>query len=222
MDNLTNELLQEISAAMERMPNDPRGVAGWLLSNYKFTKIGDAIPTEKFHRKGNGNQEVDESKIKIDPDYEKFLKRTDVHGKVLAKNPTIEKFKKNKNGKIAELAKAITGVEDPYGEDISATSDDEPIEVSSEDQRAYLDLKKAGFDPFEQLSTSAGGITDLSQVISAQDIVNLQSQNDEELLLPQEAALASTSEGTSVLQKNRYKKIKAQEAFENGGGVFRR
>lgn len=49
MDSGSQELLQELSAAMEQMPNDPRGIAGWLLSNYTVTKIGEAVPVARFH-----------------------------------------------------------------------------------------------------------------------------------------------------------------------------
>ncbi len=44
------ELMDELKEAMARMPNDPEGLAGWLLSNYSLHKIGSAEPTE-FHRK---------------------------------------------------------------------------------------------------------------------------------------------------------------------------
>lgn len=45
MTDKTKELLDEIKQAMERMPNDPEGLSGWLVSNYKMVKIGDASPT---------------------------------------------------------------------------------------------------------------------------------------------------------------------------------
>ncbi len=49
MDDSSKGLLDELREAMARMPNDPEGLAGWLLSNYRLQKIGDAEPTE-FHQ----------------------------------------------------------------------------------------------------------------------------------------------------------------------------
>jgi len=49
MNDRAKELLAELTDAMERMPKNPQGVAGWLMSNYEFRKIGEAVPTERFH-----------------------------------------------------------------------------------------------------------------------------------------------------------------------------
>ncbi len=49
MDEDTTELLLALSETMQKMPNDPVGLAGWLVSNYYMKKIGDCEPTE-FHR----------------------------------------------------------------------------------------------------------------------------------------------------------------------------
>src|SRR5215469_7308260 len=43
-------LLSELTAAMEKMPNDNVGLAGWIVSNYELRKIGTAEPTQKFHK----------------------------------------------------------------------------------------------------------------------------------------------------------------------------
>lgn len=50
MDDSSKQLLDELREAMQRMPGDPEGLAGWLLSNYQLIKIGSAEPTV-FHRK---------------------------------------------------------------------------------------------------------------------------------------------------------------------------
>jgi len=56
MDESSKELLDELRTAMEEMPNDPEGLAGWLLSHYKLHKIGSAEPTE-FHRQQPAQQQ---------------------------------------------------------------------------------------------------------------------------------------------------------------------
>lgn len=58
-DDQTKELYNELKEAMVRMPNDPVGLAGWLLDNYKLQKIGDAAPVEKFY-----NHIAKETKLK--------------------------------------------------------------------------------------------------------------------------------------------------------------
>jgi hypothetical protein len=46
MSDGTIELMVGLKTALEQMPNDPQGIAGWLLSNYQMRKIGDGAPTE--------------------------------------------------------------------------------------------------------------------------------------------------------------------------------
>jgi len=77
MDESSKGLLDELREAMLRMPNDPEGLTGWLLSNYKLHKIGDAEPTE-FHKPRNyqpDNSQPSNIKIANNPVH-KFLKRT--------------------------------------------------------------------------------------------------------------------------------------------------
>lgn len=42
------ELLSELRESFNQMVITPEGLAGWLLSNYKLTKIGAAEPTQFF------------------------------------------------------------------------------------------------------------------------------------------------------------------------------
>ncbi len=44
------DLMHEIASAFEKMPNDPQGLAGWLMDNYRLQKVGTGEPTG-FHRK---------------------------------------------------------------------------------------------------------------------------------------------------------------------------
>jgi hypothetical protein len=56
MDEQTQELMTALKDAMEQMPNDPIGVAGWLISNYKLTKIGSYDVPEKLNTKPTAAQ----------------------------------------------------------------------------------------------------------------------------------------------------------------------
>jgi hypothetical protein len=219
MGTATQELLQELTAAMQRMPNDPQGLAGWLLSNYRFQKIGSAEPVEKFHHKGGGSSSVDESGLKVDPSYNEFIKRNNASN-LVAQGEKLAKLKHGGNAQLAEYASMIQGVGDPYGEGLSSdidTSDDNQPDI--EDQKAIMELSAAGMNPFA--GNQVGGITDMSQAINPADISNLLNQSDE-TPLKEEILLAQTAEGRAYLQRDRFKKLKAQEAISGGGGFFRR
>ena len=54
MSDAAIELLDEIKEALSKMPNDPEGLAGWLLSNYEMRKIGSAEPVQFFNQKPQG------------------------------------------------------------------------------------------------------------------------------------------------------------------------
>ena len=49
MDENTIGLMTGLADAMSKMENDPQGLAGWLLSNYRMEKVGAGEPTG-FHR----------------------------------------------------------------------------------------------------------------------------------------------------------------------------
>ena len=51
MNDATKTLLSELREALEEMPNDPEGLAGWLLSHYALTKIGTGEPVQQFYGK---------------------------------------------------------------------------------------------------------------------------------------------------------------------------
>jgi hypothetical protein len=217
MNSDTKGLLDELSEAMAKMPNDPNGVAGWLLSNYRFQKIGDASPVEKFHTKGNITTEAN---FKVDPTYNEFIKRNDAEKLVSRTGELAEKFKGSKNGKIAEFAAMVQNISDPYGDDEKDTGS-----ASEDDQKAYMELKASGFDPFANSEVSggfspAGGGGDLYQAIDPKEVASLlKNQNAP---IKEEMALSQTAEGRKYLQRDQFKKLKAQDAITSGGGFFRR
>jgi len=103
MSAAARELFEELRSAMERMPNDPEGLAGWLLSNYRLMKIGDAEPTN-FHRKqafpqggvtNNGQDEFGNLKIANSP-HHVFLKNSGA-AKILAQQQSLKAMASNIN-----------------------------------------------------------------------------------------------------------------------------
>lgn len=98
MDSSSKELLVELREAMGKMPNDPEGLAGWLLSNYRLEKIGTAEPTQ-FHRKSN-EEPVNVNKIK----YNKKVEVTG-DGEVKTDISVSDFFKRATDGKDLTEAK---------------------------------------------------------------------------------------------------------------------
>ena len=207
MNEASKELLNELADALTRMPNDPQGVAGWLLSNYRFQKVGSGEPVEKFHRKGSGGPSSVEGSVQSD-----FVKRSEA-GSLVAKSEQLAKIKHSGNTKLAEMASMIQNVSDPYSDDPA----DEPTDI--DEQKAYMDLKRSGFDPFAE--TPVGGITDVSQAIPPQIVAQfLTTGKDAPSEL--EKAYIQSEEGRKLLIRDNNKRIKAQEAISGAGGAFRR
>jgi hypothetical protein len=227
MGGPVKDLLDELTAAMERMPNDPQGVAGWLMSNYRLQKIGDGAPTEHFHRQGGGGGgDIDTSQLKIaESPVDQFLGRTDFSNKV---KDTQAKIGQMKNNKLAKLAQSISHDEpDPYGlEDRRAEiAAADTSNVDNEDIATMRAMMQAGVNPFAGSGSGGGMQEDLGRALSAEEIAAINSygqepdEGPEEDLLPQEKALAATgNQGREVVLKNRYKRIKAQDAVTGGSG----
>lgn len=73
----TIELMNGLKSALEQMPNDPQGIAGWLLSHYRMQKVGTGEPTGFYGIKNKQSQgpNIDKTDLKIaDNPMQKFLK----------------------------------------------------------------------------------------------------------------------------------------------------
>lgn len=223
MNTATQDLLKELTDAIKRMPNDPAGIAGWLMSNYRFQKMGAAQPVEKFHRKGGGpSEEFDANGLKVAPNYSDFVKRNDATQYVNRSYELAAKFGNVKEGRMAEFASMIQSVSDPYEDNTSSAKDDN-APPDAEEQKSYLELKQAGFDPFAAAPVAGAGMTDLYQAINPRDVAKLLRSQDDNEPLEAELAMAQTEKGRVILQMNQIKKLKAQDAISGGGGgSFRR
>jgi hypothetical protein len=194
-------LMDELADAMERMPNNSKGVAGWLLSNYRFSKIGDAQPVDKFHTKPDPKAAVqqDNRQIKIaENPMHQFLKRTDAY-----KNIQENESKINANSKIAQMARSIADLEveeqqadAPEQYDQDEYDDEPPVERGPKRSRALLtgtDLVDSNAAPLTpgELAALAGTIG--NQVDNTEEILKLQ----------------------------RFKRVKAQQSVLGGGPIRR-
>ena len=213
-NDATQELMQELALAMERMPHDPQGIAGWLLSNYQFRKIGDGKPVDKFFG-GNSvnNSGFDESKLKIAPGYSQFIHNSEAE-KLVAKGRELAALKGG-GGKLAECVAAIQGVTDPYGDD-GASSDVEDHGVATEDQKEYAALKASGIDPFATATPAMLANANPADIVAMELASHPLDEPDN-----YEAMFSKSEKGRALLMQERAKKIKAQDAIL-GGGAFRR
>ena len=198
MSEEDKQLLDELSDAMERMPNDPQGVAGWLLSNYQFRKIGDAVPVEKFHRPGQAKQ-------KEESNFGSFLERTGSANKVA------ETQAKLKSGKFAALAAAIKKGGADYGDEAGGAETSEE-DVSDDDIRAMREMMKNGQDPFA--GGQVGGALSQEEIMS---INNEQADTSEELnVSPSKKALMMER-----LRQNQQSREAISGGRDGGGGFWR-
>lgn len=225
MNDEDKSLLDELTDAMQRMPNDAQGVAGWLMSNYRFNKIGDAKPVEKFHRKSNEQVMESTGNLKIAPNpADEYLKRTDSYNQVQNTTAKVKNITA-RNDKIAALANAVRSAnedDDTYG--VGPGTVPEEDDTSSEDIQAYQQLVQSGIDPFKgaMASASAAGglINPNAKPLSSEElrsVYKIASGGDSD---PDEAVLSTTDEGRRELMRRRLAKLKAQDVGSGGGGGF--
>lgn len=222
------QLRDELADALARMPNDPQGITGWILSNYRVQKIGKAEPVEKFNRPGqtpkqpDNGPELKEFKVAQSP-YEEFLARTNMKHKINETNYAV----RSKQDRMAQIAANLSSVEDPY--EGVGEYEPEPTEDSDQEDWAALQAMKA-----EASGKKPGGALSPDQIMMKHadranvDIDGVSRANvgyndgedlsDEEKRLIQQTGAA----GHKVVHNNRLKRIKAQEAIDMGGGAFTR
>lgn len=188
------ELLTELTAAMEQMPNNPQGIVGWLLSNYSVRKIGDAVPVEKFHTKGVPVS----NETSVESGKNPFLERAEAY------KPLMElKNKARSNSKLAQMAANITAIEE---EEAMIEARDQGLVVEeSEDDLPY--------SPQPKLSRALKGGSLVDPNVAPP------SQED----LGQIAELVDKdSPDTDYKNLQRLQRAKAQSSFTGGAGSFRR
>ncbi len=76
----TIELMNGLKSALEQMPNDPQGIAGWLLSHYRMQKVGTGEPTGFYGIKNKNGPNSERSDLKIaDNPMQRFYKAAGVN-----------------------------------------------------------------------------------------------------------------------------------------------
>lgn len=83
MDEKSKQLLEELTQALIEIPNNPQGIAGWLLSKYHIEKITEEAPDlPEFHepkKRGSkkqgkvGNEFMKRADVNLDPERAKKI-----------------------------------------------------------------------------------------------------------------------------------------------------
>lgn len=187
-------LLTELKEAMSKMEHNPEGLAGWLLSNYRLTKIGSGEPTE-FYGKKRANQQA-HNNVKIYQDNTSdFIKRAGV-------DPSLLDASKSRKNKFQLLASAINegNLDDLYGDN---ESEDNGYEEDMQDiPMPSMQRREPGFIDTEAMMLAGNG-----QPLSS----------SETALLMQQISMSNTAENSTAIVKNeRLKRLQKQENIVNG------
>jgi hypothetical protein len=191
-DDQTKDLYNELKEAMLRMPNDPVGLAGWLLDNYKLHKIGSAEPVSKFYNSSLKEESYKESKNKtasVEKTHE-FFQRAGVSPQIKGK-PS-----KDYSSLVEQINNDIDGM---YGDDeVEMVS-----EFSEEDNIIAAKSMNAKFAEEEILLPGKP----LARH-EMKELKNLMSKNN--------------SKAEVILENERMEKLQRQENMLSGGGGFKR
>lgn len=243
MNEDEKSLLDELTAAMERMPNNPRGIAGWILSNFRVLKINSSLePTERFYTKNGGNNNGGNNNSQNSSNQiNDFQKRAQYNGPS-AKVAEVIASRAGGNQKIADLAAAISATEDPYDAAPPEAQQEQQTNagvngVTQEDINAVLDLQKQGFsnifsEGIAALPTRQNQPSQQSEFYDSPQnentVVNaIQSVMEDSVMVALPDGSKVTKEEANYLQslaQNRpadfqnvmRKKIEAQGAFDGG------
>lgn len=221
MDDASKELLNELREAMSKMPNDPEGLAGWLLSNYVLRKVGAAEPVN-FHRKPTAAEVAQEKKLKV------------------AKNP-VQDFLKRKDSGVAKTVEARKDFAEIVNQ-INSGDIEDPLYGNGEDLESEIDAESEGeieADPYEEAEINRQQFKSAAKQLAKHSLVMPGNERpltaEETALMMQEVAgkASGVDPGNNIpeaLQQARLERLKKSRAIAGGGtmdfgsekGTFRR
>lgn len=144
MNEAAQELLKNLGEALEKMPNDPHGIAGWLLSNYELRKIGTGEPVNEFYGSPKKQPQVNPTTLKVPENrIQKFFEQAG-----------IKKVKKPED--YAEIVKEINGPD--YGEPIAVEEEDAAGVIEEAKDPVYTQKVLAAMQTMPTKKTSTGAI----------------------------------------------------------------
>lgn len=154
------ELMSELSEAMALMPNNPQGLAGWLLTHYTLRKIGTAEPVPEFHTKSHRGRVLEDGSVQAlsDEETSEFAKRAGVPRNVSEIEQKLKQSRKSINPAYNKLLSDIMEaeeIENEIGRDGPEYTDD------------YEEYEGSGVVTPEKLvkmTKNSGGLVDESHI----------------------------------------------------------
>lgn len=127
MDDSAKELLIQLREAMAKMPNDPEGLAGWLMSTYDLFPKGTIEPTT-FHRKPTSQIGQEGA----DPSAQQGLRWANTPTNQFMKRAGADKVLKDP--KLAAIAQAINNINSVDGQMYGGPPEPELNDINAEEQ----------------------------------------------------------------------------------------
>jgi hypothetical protein len=225
MDDSSKELLMELKEAMSRMPNDPEGLAGWILSNYVLTKVGSGEPTG-FHRRPPARAATEHGakpgrKIKVNTNnpVQNFLKRTGVSKSLNDRKNYQEIVNQINTGDIDDTMYGESESELESEEEVEEIDyeTDEPIEAEVTDEEDVLQEAEANRRQMQSMVTARKQqlknsllLPDAS--VSARPV----SPREVEAVMESLAKRTGDFSSNAALNEARLKRVQAQEDIASG------
>lgn len=222
MDDAAKELLTQLRDAMTKMPNDPEGVAGWLMSTYDLFPKGTVEPT-KFHRKlteqaqtqGQGGAPGTHQLVWANSPSFDFMKRAGAD-KVL------------KDPKLAAIAQAISSVQgtensmygdqQPDPEDVELTEEEQQLQMQQQMQQAAKRAKASGKRLTVKDALANNTIFNMGEN-SGPPLTEEETATMKEMIGGDGADLEGLADLPPILQADRLKRLAKQRDLVNGGST---
>lgn len=215
----SKQLMDELREAMLKMsPIDAESIAGWILSNYNISKLGETVEPTNFHRKPTERERAlagGANGLKIAPNQaqaQRFMRLAGAD-KVI------------KDPKVAAIVEAINSVQSE--DDLYPNTDVQEQEAAEEAESEAENLRNVVAAAKRQ-----GRRVTAAELLAnnvPMDLGGGKSPLSSEEIQDMQEVVSSTGERPSEvdppnIQRDRYRRLMAQKEISSGGacGVIRR
>lgn len=216
MNEATLDLLADIKDALEKMPNDPEGIAGWLLTHYEMRKIGSGEPVSQFY---GPRPNVPQKSPKTSQFYQQA-------GSIEEKEEMLRNSPRVAENKLQQFLQRANVQQQPKDKAFYATLAQQINEEPQYPEEQFAD----GQDPIDEANypdytnAALGAMTTIEKPMSREEMREMQrrlaSQAGEGEIGSEDAWDPSLS---PALNQDRLNRLQKQQAFQAGNGpIFRR
>lgn len=214
------KLMEDLAAAMEKMPADPVGIAGWLLANYTMIKVGDGAPVNFYGKPINPTPSYQQPQGNFQQNNFPNLKHANSPVQKMLKRAGAENL--TGPNKYRELTAAIQSgtVDQIYGtgQPLIKDLDQDFSELDQAEQEAVMNrsnftsqAKMIAAHSGELLGTGNETPLDRNELqYLTNKVSNMQNVD------------LTTSLGQQALEENRLARLAKQQKMSMGGGAFTR